>query len=325
MAVSPTPKLWPKPQPQPWPKLDWTPDGPFAVAFSAGADSTALLHACARLWPQWIHAIHINHGLQNAAADFQWQARHTCQRLDIPLVIDPVSAHPKRGQSPEQAARQARYQALAEVAQSQFKTTTVLLAHHTDDQAESVLLAWSRGTGLNGLAAMPRSILRHGVQFVRPWLHTTAQQIRLILRDTGTPWVEDPSNQSLAYTRNRIRHQILPALEQALPGSRTTLIRTAEHAAQSLQLLADLAAIDRQTVGPVPQLRALRLLPPHRQANLLRHWLSEQGTQAQTSQLTELLRQIEACQTRGHRIELRVGAGQVRRQGAGLHWLQSKV
>jgi tRNA(Ile)-lysidine synthase len=201
----------------------------------------------------------------------------------------------------------------------------VLLAQHADDQAESVLLAWSRGAGLSGLAAMPSQISRQGVRFVRPWLDASAAELRATLRALGTPWIEDPSNQSSAYTRNRIRHQVLPVLESSLPGSRTTLVRTARHASQAMQLLAELADIDALAVGLPPRIADLRLLPEHRQANLLRHWLASLGTQAQASQMAELLRQLRACQTRGHRIELRVGAGQVRRQGEHLAWLQSRV
>ncbi|MDI9331278.1 MAG: tRNA lysidine(34) synthetase TilS [Alphaproteobacteria bacterium] len=322
MAATRTPK--PLPDDFPWPALGDVPTGPFAVAFSAGADSTALLHACVTLWPDRIHAIHINHGLQAAAADFEWHARHLCARWSVPLTVCRVQAQPQRGQSPEDAARSARYPALAQAAQSGFDTplSCVLLAQHAHDQAESVLLAWSRGAGLSGLAAMPGQVQRHGVSFVRPWLQASGVDLRQTLRRLGTPWVEDPTNASSAYTRNRIRHQVLPVLEQALPGSRQTLVRTARHAAQAMQLLADLAQQDAQQVGWPPRIADLRQLPQRRQANLLRHWLAEQGTQAQTSQLDELLRQVAACQTRAHRIELRVGSGQVRRQGDNLAWLQ---
>jgi tRNA(Ile)-lysidine synthase len=325
MAVTRTPK--PSPEFQ-GPNLSrWAPEGPFAVAFSAGADSTALLWACVQRWPQWTHAIHVNHGLQPAASDFEWHARHLCQRWHIPLAVVTPEAHPQKGQSPEDAARRARYQALAHAAQTAFDhpLATILLAQHADDQAETVLLAWSRGSGLAGLAAMPAVAQRQGISWVRPWLEQSAASLRQAMRREGIAWVEDPSNQSSAYTRNRIRQQILPVLEQALPGSRATLVRTADHAAQALRLLADLAEIDASRVGDPPRIADLRQLSPHRQANVLRHWLAGLGTQAQASQMSELLRQIDACTTRGHRISLRVGHGQIRREGAHLAWLQSKV
>ena len=325
MAVTRTPK--PQPEFQGPLLTRWAPQGPFAVAFSAGADSTALLWACAQRWPQWTHAIHVNHGLQVAARDFEWHARHLCRRWHIPLAVVTPDAHPASGQSPEEAARRARYQALAHAAQTAFDLplATVLLAQHADDQAETVLLAWSRGSGLAGLAAMPEVAQRHGISWVRPWLEQSASSLRQALRRAGIAWVEDPSNGSPAYTRNRIRQQVLPMLEQALPGSRATLVRTADHAAQALRLLADLAEIDAARVGDPPRIADLRQLSPRRQANVLRHWLAGLGTQAQASQMSELLRQIDACTTRGHQISLRVGHGRIRREGPHLAWLQSRV
>lgn len=324
MVATRTPR---PPEATPWPSLAAVPSGPLAVAFSGGADSTALLLACLNLGADRVHAIHINHGLQSAAADFEWHVRHLCRNWGVPLAVRRVQAGPVPGQSPQQAARAARYPALAHAALNDLgrPVRTVLLAQHADDQAESVLLAWSRGAGLAGLAAMPESMQRHGVAFVRPWLQASGKSLRANLRRLGTPWVEDPSNLSSAYTRNRIRHQVLPVLEDALPGSRATLVRTASHAAQALQLLAELAQLDTGQVGNPPRIADLQRLPGHRQANVLRHWLAAQDTQAQSGQLAELMRQISACQTQGHRIELRVGSGQVRRAGAVLAWIQSKV
>ena len=325
MAATRTPR--PQPEHSLPPLSGCEPTGPFAVAFSAGADSTALLWACVQRWPQWTRAIHVNHGLQQAASDFEWHARHLCARWGIRCVVEHAHAHPAPGQSPEDAARIGRYQALAHAAKTRFDAPLkeVWLAQHADDQAESVLLAWSRGAGLAGLAAMPEVIERDGVRFVRPWLGASGAALRSALKQAGVPWVEDPSNESGAYTRNRIRHDVLPVLEQALPGSKATLVRTARHAAQALRLLADLAQMDGLHSGEPPRIAELQMLPPHRQANVLRHWLAGQGTQAQTAQLDELLRQVNACKTRGHRIHLKVGAGHVVRQGEVLAWLQLKV
>jgi tRNA(Ile)-lysidine synthase len=327
MAATKTPKRRPDPEADALPAFSVAPQGPFAVALSAGADSTALLRACALRWPQWVHAIHVNHGMQAAASDFEWHAQHLCQRWQVPLRVMSENVQVKAGQSPEEAARTVRYQALAQGARTGFGRVLrqVWLAQHADDQAESVLLAWSRGAGLSGLAAMPDELVRHEVQFVRPWLEVSGDELRSTLQDLGIPYIEDPSNQSEAYTRNRIRAQVLPVLERHLPGSKHTLLRTARHAAQAMHLLRDLAELDAALVGLPPAIAALQQLPTHRQANLLRHWLSQWGTQAQESQLQELLRQVQACRTRGHRIQLKVGAGVVQRQGAHLSWLQSRV
>jgi tRNA(Ile)-lysidine synthase len=274
-----------------------------------------------------VHAIHVNHGMQAAAADFEWHAKHLCQLWQVPLVVMPEQVKVKSGQSPEEAARTVRYQALAQGARSGFQQELrqIFLAQHADDQAESVLLAWSRGAGLSGLAAMPEDLVRHKVQFVRPWLQVSGQGLRSTLRALGIPWIEDPTNQSDVYTRNRIRAQVLPVLERHLPGAKHTLLRTARHAAQAMRLLSDLAQIDATQVGLPPAIGPLQQLPVDRQANVLRHWLAQLGTQAQESQLQELLRQVQACRTRGHRINLKVGAGVVQREGAHLTWLQSRV
>jgi tRNA(Ile)-lysidine synthase len=127
---------------------------PAAVAFSAGADSTALLLACAAKWPGQTSAIHVHHGLQAAADSFEIRCRALCERLGVPLAVHRVDARHERGESPEDAARIARYGALAEAGAS-LGVRSVLLAQHADDQVETLLLALGRGAGLPGLAAMP--------------------------------------------------------------------------------------------------------------------------------------------------------------------------
>ena len=93
---------------------DFCPGLPFAVALSGGADSTALLIACAQRWPGQVRAVHVHHGLQSAADDFERFCRQLCEGLQVPLSVQRVDAHPVPGQSPEDAARQARYRALAD-------------------------------------------------------------------------------------------------------------------------------------------------------------------------------------------------------------------
>jgi tRNA(Ile)-lysidine synthase len=300
----------------------WQPDKPFAVAVSGGADSTALLWAGVKRWPGLVHAVHINHGLQAAASDFEWHVRHLCQRWKVPLMVHAVQARAASGESPEDAARRARYlglaQALGNAWNGQIKD--LMLAQHADDQAETVLLALSRGAGLPGLAAMPLQTLRHGLRLHRPWLQASGLQLRLALRQHGIPWVEDPTNANLAFTRNRIRSQVLPQLEQAFTGIRATLARTASHAAQAQQLLNQLAELDALQVELPPKLASLQQLPANRQANLLRYWLASQGSQASAAQMNELLRQIHACTSRGHQISIKVGSGQICREGARLAW-----
>src|SRR4051812_10411646 len=126
---------------------------PLAIAFSGGADSTALLVACARRWPGSVVAVHVNHGLQAAALDFEHQCETTCTSLGVPLHVKRVDARHVRGDSPEDAARIARYQAMHDAAVA-AGAQCVALAQHADDQVETLLLALSRGAGVAGLAGM---------------------------------------------------------------------------------------------------------------------------------------------------------------------------
>ena len=292
---------------------------PLAVAYSGGADSSALLRACAARWPGQVHAVHVHHGLQAAADDFESHCREVCLSLGVPLAVAHVQARHASGQSPEDAARRARYGAIAEVARrdwAQAGPRDVALAQHADDQVETVLLALSRGAGLPGLAAMPAQWERDGLAYHRPLLGVPGAALRRWLVEQGAAWIEDPSNADAALTRNRIRAQLLPALEQAFPAFRDTFARSSRHAAQGQELLDELAAMDLQTVGVPPVIAHLRALSRARRANVLRHWLrKEHGTAASSAQMDELLDQLQACRTRGHDIQLKVGARFVRRQG----------
>ena len=299
---------------------DFRPGLPLAVALSGGADSTALLIACARRWPGQVRAVHVHHGLQAAADDFEAFCRPLCERLQVPLAVCHVDARPAPGQSPEDAARQARYAALAQAVTRHWpEVHDVALAQHADDQIETLLIALSRGSGLPGLAGMPAQWERLGLRWHRPWLQVPGTELRRWLRQQGEPWVEDPSNQDERYTRNRIRARVLPALDAALPGFRETFARSAAHVAQAQALIDEVAAEDLARIGVPPKLALLQSLSRARQAEVLRRWLRQQHqTTPSTAQLNELLDQIAACRTRGHRMHLKVGAGFVQREGEGL-------
>ena len=297
---------------------------PLAVAFSGGADSTALLLACAAHWPGRVQAWHVHHGLQTAADDFERHCAAVCARLQVPLRVQRMDARAAPGQSPEAVARARRYEAfeaLASTDQARAAIKTIVIAQHADDQAETVLLALSRGAGLPGLAAMPARWRRGGLVYARPLLDVPAPAIRAWLRARGEDWVEDPSNADERYTRNRIRARLLPVLQELFPAFRATFARSAAHAAQAQDILAEVAAQDLAACGQPPRLAALRQLGPARRANVLRHWLMAAHGQTPTqAQLAALQVQIEACTTRGHRIDLKLGQGRVRRVGEALQW-----
>jgi tRNA(Ile)-lysidine synthase len=316
MAASQTPKLNAN-----FPSLDPLQHlGPFAVALSGGADSTALLVACAARWPGRVHAVHVHHGLQAVADGFEAHCVAMCERLHVPLVVQRVNAAHAVGESPEDAARQARYRALAEALQNNWggHIKDMVLAQHADDQVETLLLALSRGAGLPGLACMPAVVERHGVIYHRPWLDVPGLALREALKAAGEVWVEDPTNTDTRYTRNRIRAELLPVIEQAFPAFRQTFARSASHAAQSQTLLQEVAEQDLKQLGNPPAIKALQQLSEARQSNVLRHWLALENSQASAAQLQELQVQVKACTTRGHHIDIKVGRGFVRRDGAVL-------
>jgi tRNA(Ile)-lysidine synthase len=298
----------------------WAAPLPLAIAYSGGADSTALLHAAASRWPGQVRALHVHHGLQQAADDFEAHCVATCNALGVPLHVGRVDARHAPGESPEDAARRSRYATLAALAKA-HGLQHVALAQHADDQVETILIALSRGAGLDGLAGMPRQVERQGVSFHRPLLEVHASALREWIAATGTAHIDDPSNDDLRYTRNRIRRQVLPALAEALPQFRETFARSARNAARASAVLADIAARDIAEAGSPPSLAALRALPRERLANALRFWLKrDHAAVPSEAQLEQLLAQIEACSTRGHRIRLKIADGRVERQGDALRW-----
>jgi tRNA(Ile)-lysidine synthase len=303
---------------------DFNPALPLAVAYSGGADSTALLLACAEKWPGQVRAIHVHHGLQVAADHFEDHCRAFCARISVPLIVWRVDARHGAGQSPEDAARRARYQAFRDVAHdSQIVPAieSIAIAQQADDQVETLLLALSRGAGLAGLSAMPAAWQRDGIQYYRPLLAVPGLELRNWLQSRAVTWVEDPTNADEQFTRNRIRARLLPALEATFPQFRDTFARSAAHAAQAQLLLTEVALQDLGTVGAPPDLVRLQALSRTRQANMLRYWLKVTHSCVPTAaQLEELLAQIADCTTRGHQIRIKVGAGFVERKGAVLTW-----
>jgi tRNA(Ile)-lysidine synthase len=289
-----------------------------AVAFSGGADSTALLLAVQRRWSGRVVAFHVHHGLQAAADGFEAHARAFCSVRGIEIAACRVDAASRAGQSPEDAARRARYEALAGLSRSEG-AAVVLLGQHADDQAETLFLALSRGAGLPGLAAMPDRFERHGARFGRPLLPLPGSVLRAYVSGQGADFVSDPTNADERFTRNRIRAVLMPAWERCFPGFRTMVSRSAGHAAQAQRLLDELAQIDLATTGSPPAIRALQALSRDRQANAVRFWLRRNASVAPSAaQMEALLDQVAHCRTRGHSIRLKVAEAFVYRDGEHL-------
>jgi tRNA(Ile)-lysidine synthase len=254
--------------------------------------------------------------------------------LNVPLIVQSVDANPASGQSPEDAARQARYKAFSAATHSQSAPSiaSIAIAQHADDQIETLLLALSRGAGLAGLSAMPARWERDGISYHRPFLPVAGADIRGWLDQQNLPitprFIEDPTNADARFTRNRIRAQLMPVLRAVFPQCLDTFTRSSRHAAEAEGLLQELARDDWQRVGSAADcnLQALQSLSRARQANVLRFWLKTQyATIPSTVQLQELQRQLQACTTRGHRIHLKVGSGFVQRRGKVLTWYNQPV
>ncbi len=197
------------------------------VALSGGADSTALLHALRALAPQFgwdVHAAHFDHAIRPGSEEIAREVARAARAEGTPCRIGRA-----RGLSPAQAAlREARYRFLVAEA-DRIGAARIALAHHADDQVETVLFRLTRGTGLRGLAGIPA---RRG-PFVRPLLPFSRAELRLYLEGLGVPWREDPANLDPRYARARVRHGLLPALEAAGPGIRERLLDLATDAGRA--------------------------------------------------------------------------------------------
>lgn len=251
------------------------------VAYSGGVDSHVLLHALASLRLELscrVAAVHVNHGLQAAAADWDDHCRAVCAALDVPYVALRVDARATAGESREAAARVARYAVLKQWLPC---GDVLLTAQHRDDQAETLLLQLLRGSGVMGLAAMPRRTSFGGGYLLRPLLDCTHKALVDYAVANHLNWVDDPSNQDVSLDRNFLRHQTLPVLRQRWPALSATLSRSARHCAEAGRMLEDLAREDIDRIAgagcdtlPVSGLLALSL---PRRRNVLRHWVAERG------------------------------------------------
>lgn len=291
---------------------------PLAVAFSGGADSTALLLAARRHWPgRPLFALHVHHGLQAAADGFAEHAMRQCDRWGVACRVLRVRVPHARGDSLEEQARRVRHERLQSEARG-LGCGWLLLAQHADDQAESLLLALLRGAGPAGLAGMPAAAQRGGVWVGRPLLACSAQRLRAELDGAGVDYVLDPMNHDPALRRSRIRHELLPVLEHLEPAWRRTLGRSAEWCAQAADAVRDRAQEDLRRCAGEPGLRldALAALARPRRAEVLRAWLAELGLRSNAAQIDNLARQLEAPP--GRDVQIGIGGAGLRRDGAWL-------
>ena len=293
----------------------------YVVAYSGGVDSHVLLNLCEQS-NILLRVIHVNHGLQGDADQWSQHCKHVCEVLQVPFLNINVEVKTGRGESPEEAARKARYKVL----NAEIKSDECLLtAHHMDDQSETLLLQLFRGAGPAGLASMPLIREAGGVLHARPMLEFTRDEIQNYARENKLDWIEDPSNEDTDFDRNLIRQKILPLIKQRWQQVDISLSQVASQQQHMLEISEDMARIDLATIvtGQVEVLSiaALKNLSEARQLNVLRFWIRQYGADGPTG---NVLRQIiESVLTAADDAEPMVkwGESEIRRYQDGLYLL----
>lgn len=292
------------------------------IGLSGGVDSVVLLHLLHKLSARFfwrLSALHVHHGISpnaDAWADF---CIDLCARHHISLDVQRVDIAPLREHGIEAAARLLRHAAFAA-----RPCDFVALAHHADDQAETLLLQLLRGAGVRGASAMPVLMkplaIRPGyqntiagslvmnqpngtkpidsaekAQLIRPLLHCSRDEIMTYAAAHKLHWIEDESNADDSYPRNFLRHRVLPLIGEKFPAYRDTLMRSARHFAEASSLLDELAQQDatHAIAGETLSVAVLQALSPARAKNLLRYFLHCCGAgMPQTLQLEDMLHQL---------------------------------
>jgi tRNA(Ile)-lysidine synthase len=292
-----------------------------AVAWSGGIDSTVLMHLLwrARRLPGArlvLRALHVDHGLQPAAADFRRFCQRTARHWQLPLVVLKARVRLGNGESVEQAAREARRAALgAALAPGEL----LLSAQHADDQLETLLLALLRGAGPAGLAGMPAAMPLAGSRLLRPLLDRDRAELMAYARAAQLHWIDDPTNEEPRFDRNYLRARVLPALLGRWPALARTAGRSARHCAAAAAALQDAARRDLELAadGADLEVAVLRRWNPARRATALRAWIQSAGARAPNERH---LREIEAmlvARADAH-PQLRLPDLTLRRQGGRL-------
>jgi tRNA(Ile)-lysidine synthase len=271
------------------------PGDTLVTGLSGGVDSVVLLHALRGVSDSLgflLRAVHVNHGLSANASRWADFCRELCASMNVPVAIEDVDVAGHREQGREGAARAARYAAL-----SRQPGRLLALAHHRDDQAETLLLQLLRGSGAHGLAAMPASAWLGDKRVLRPLLAVSRREIVEYARREGLAWVEDESNEDVALDRNFVRHRLMPAMEERFPGASQRIARSASHLAESAALLEVLGMADVEAAGVDGGLSRSRVqaLGPARAKNALRTLCRRSGVAVpHAAALEEFLRQLQS-------------------------------
>lgn len=245
------------------------------VGFSGGLDSTVLLHSLATL-PRLsgkLQAIHIHHGLSANATAWQQHCQAYCESLGVPLLVREVRL--KKLGNIEEQARLLRYQTFSEILS---EGDGLLLAHHSDDQAETFLLQLLRGSGINGLASMAALKNFAKGEIARPFLDYSRQTLEVYAKEHRLKWIDDESNQDITFSRNYLRHQVMPLLKKKWPNAVKNIARSAHHcqnAKSNLDVLARADCVELNQSNNTLSIIPLMELQRERLINVLRVWLAE--------------------------------------------------
>lgn len=228
-----------------------------------------LLHLMFFLCPEKVRAIYIDHQLQALSADWGKFVAHQCQQLNIPCIIQPV--HVASGNL-EQQARNSRYQAYLQHLQAD---EMLVLAHHQQDQAETLMLRLLSGAGVDGLAAMKQIDVRENLTIWRPLLDISREQICQWASDLNVQNIEDPTNADTHYDRAWARQTLWPVLSERYPKMQAALVRTSELMQDAQDILQEVLQQDLASCGTETQLDLGKFLQlsKSRQRQLLSAWM----------------------------------------------------
>lgn len=294
----------------------------YVIAYSGGLDSHALLHACAALRAEHalhLRAIHIDHGLQSVSAHWAEHCRRVCDDLAIPFTCVSLQLQIPAGASLEAVAREARYAVFREHLHA---GEMLLTAHHQDDQAETLLLHLLRGSGVDGLAAMPAVRALGQGSLGRPLLTTTRAELSTYAQAHALHFITDPSNTDTRFDRNYLRQQVMPLLTARWGSASKTLARAAQWQAESRALLEvlvreKLPALHGSRANTL-SIQRLLALDAALQKAVLREWVTQVGfVKPPAQQLQQLLSSVllakpdaapcvrwQGCEVRRYRDDL---------------------
>jgi len=279
------------------------------IAYSGGVDSQVLLHVASRWALQkgvQLTALHLNHGLSPNAEEWQKFCEQQCEALGLVLLNKMVDLGGASASGLEQRAREARYTWFETLLEAE---DILLMAHHREDQAETLLLRALRGSGTRGLSAIPAARALGKGDIVRPFLNRSKADIYAYARKYDLTWIEDESNLSLKFDRNYVRHQLIPRLIERWPQATRQLTRSAKNCRDDLSLLDDLAAVDTNScqieqkpllleVLPPLDLSVFKALSPARQRNVLQYLLRPLlAYPVPSEQMNEWLRQVNDAES----------------------------